>query len=99
MSKYIIIVSTLALIIIITLWLYVLKNNSGHTGFNLNWLYLFFIPLTLFGIIKIKNNKLAITSIFLGILGIGSLAYLDKTNTLLQYNIWVERGMPNKNEN
>ena len=99
MSKYIIIVSTLALIIIIALWLYVLKNNSGHTGLNINWLYLFFIPLTLFGIINIKNHKMAAASIFLGILGTSSLAYLDKTNTLLQYNIWVERGMPSKNEN
>ena len=84
MSKYIITVSTLALIIIIVLWLYVLNNNSGHTGLNLNWLYLFFVPLILFGIIKIKNHKIATTSIFLGILGAGSLAYLDKTNTLLQ---------------
>ena len=98
MSKLITIITTLALIIIVALWLYVLKNNSGHTGLNLNWFYLYFIPLTLFGIIKFKKHKMTAASILLGILGAGSLVYLDKTNTLLEYNIWIERGMPSKNE-
>ena len=99
MPKYIILASALSLIIINALWVYVLNNNSGHTGINLNLLYLFFIPLILFSVIKVKQYRIAAISIFLGILGTCSLIYLDKTNTLLQYNIWIERGMPNKNEN
>ena len=94
MSKILLISSILGFIAITVLWLYVFENGTGHTGINPNLLYFIFIPLMLLGLLKRKKDRLAMLAIGVAILGVTSLVYLDQTNTLLEYEIWIERGMP-----
>lgn len=81
--------------------LYLIQNDSGHTGFD-PYLALFaFVPITIVGLAHLLVPRLrllagwfATLAIIVGISGMGLLVYLDRSNTLLQYEAWIERGMP-----
>jgi hypothetical protein len=89
------------LVAIATILLYSLQNRSGHCGIS-PWLSLIvFVPLLLAGIVGLLRSggyRSLRTSARLGIavslLGVLLLVYLDISNTLLQYEVWIERGMP-----
>ncbi len=50
------------------------------------------------GIVILNKRQLplwpCVLAIAAGCIGIILLLYLDKTNTLLQYDVWLKRGMP-----
>ena len=83
--------------------LYLIQNDSGHTGFD-PYLALFaFVPITIVGLAHLAFLRFgglagwfATLAIIVGISGMGLLVYLDRSNTLLQYEAWIERGMPER---
>ncbi len=80
---------------------YVLRNDSGHTGFSPYLALGVFIPASLAGLIQLQflrtpgsARRWAVMAILTGIGGICLLVYLDLSNTLLEYGVWCRRGMP-----
>lgn len=97
----IILISLMGIIGIIFLSSYNYINKTNHTSVDPYIALLIFIPVTLIGLIEFLINLkkkstrwLAIVSILIGLAGILLLIYLDKSNTLLQYEVWIKRGMP-----
>ena len=89
----------LALILAITV--YAVQNKSGHTGVNPHLGLALFIPIALAGVICLLASWRspgvkwpAIVALLTGMSGIGLLVWLDITNTLLEYGVWIDRGMP-----
>lgn len=83
------------------LLVYLRKNTSGHTGFSLYFALLVFAPSALLGAANMmttraiwKNPWAGIIPTMTGVLGTALLIYLDKANVLLQYDTWLNRGMP-----
>ena len=96
------ILAGMGFVLFVALIAYTMSNSSAHTGMDPVWLYMYFIPLGIVGLASISMKwvsfKLSLVAIIVAILGVGSLLYLDKTNTLLSYDKWIERGMPDKGE-
>lgn len=76
-------------------------NSSGHTSLDPWMALLVFLPVALTGLL----NRLTCSeqgcralwgylAIAAGLAGVLLLAYLDLSGTLLQYEAWIERGMP-----
>jgi len=83
--------------VIIVLLLYLCNNTSGHTSFEPWLLSVVFVPTLIMGIIALffkltrPNGMLAWR---IAIIGLGILFLLDYFNLLVQYDRWVQRGMP-----
>jgi hypothetical protein len=76
---------------------YVWSHDSNHTGFDPWMLLAAFAPTAILGFVAFRrraNFLGAILACVVGLGGIGYLVYLDRTNRLLQYETWIERGMP-----
>lgn len=80
---------------------YCLLNFSGHTAFNFSqWIWRWpFIALLLIGIIEFLINwrvkyRAGDLAILVSIIGMAFLWYLDFSNTMLNYEVWLKRGMP-----
>ena len=89
-------ISAIALIVI-----YAVDNQTGHTAMDPYLALVVFMPVLATGstgIAILKKRQLPLwpctLAIATGCIGIMLLLYLDKTNTLLQYDIWLKRGMP-----
>jgi len=92
---------SIGLLVIIAMGYYSVQNKSGHTSFDPYLANLVFIPVAFSGLFSVLNLmkqgkpvKLAVISFLVGLFGILFLVYLDKTNTLLNYEVWLDRGMP-----
>ncbi len=88
----------LGLLTILGLVAYTVQNSSGHTSVNPYALLGVFIPLLILGLVfykQIQPRKWpSIISIVIGLVGIALLIYFDKADILLQYDVWIKRGMP-----
>ncbi len=89
------------LTLILAIVVYTAQNGSGHTGMNPYLGLWLFVPIALAGMVRLLVSWRApgakwpaLASLLTGMLGIGLLAYLDITNTLLEYGVWLDRGMP-----
>jgi len=89
------------LAVIAAILVYVIMNDSGHTGLNPYSALMVFGPVTIAGILHLSFIRCcgiarwcSILAIVVGIMGSGLLVYLDHSNTLLQYEVWIQRGMP-----
>ena len=83
------------------LGMYTLDNQPGHTGANPYVALYVFIPVLIAGVLcgvmrfRIRGSTTrSVYAILIGSAGIIFLIYLDKSNTLLQYGVWLIRGMP-----
>ena len=97
MKRLVMIISLVGVICsVITLWSYALQNHSGHTGFPLGFLYFVFYSFIFIGVLGLnkRHNMVAVMLMIIAILGLGSLEYFDHTNLLLEYGVWLDRGMP-----
>ena len=79
--------------------LYLQINRSGHTGLNPYLANVVFIPALIAGCVSLISRRGdtlrdGIVSLFAGAAGITLLIWLDRSNTLLQYETWIRRGMP-----
>ncbi|SRR6266516_4558388 len=84
---------------------YATWNESRHTAVNPYILLAFFIPLIVVGIYFSAthnnyqiNKQYGIVLTIIGLVALLLLVYFDKTNTLLQYEVWTKRGMPEKGQ-
>jgi hypothetical protein len=89
------------LAVIAAILVYVIMNDSGHTGLNPYSALMVFGPVTIAGILHLSFIRCggiarwcSILAVVVGIMGSGLLVYLDHSNTLLQYEVWIQRGMP-----
>lgn len=80
--------------------LYTITNTTGQTAFNPYWGLLFFIPQALLGIWiiffsadKHHTYRYSAIALLVGLAGIALLVYLDTSNTLVEYNTWLQRHM------
>jgi hypothetical protein len=85
------------------IWLivYTLLNGSGHTSINPYSALTVFVPVATVGIITLLLRRkwklpllICIATVAVGCAGILLLVYLDRSNSLLQYEVWLNRGMP-----
>lgn len=79
---------------------YTLDNESGHTGIDPYLALVVFVPAAVTGVIQLAlSGSLGLprwpglAAVFFSVFGIGLLVYLDVSNTLLQYEVWVSRGL------
>ena len=96
-------VSLSALLLLLGLIGLALQNESGHTSWEPRLLLLIFAPLLLAGLLTFRRDEAASalvwparTAALIGLSGILLIGYLDRTNSLVQYERWLERGMPEK---
>jgi len=80
---------------------YAMCNESGHTGANPYLALAVFVPAAVVGVARVTAGRLwrlrawpGLLAIAIGCAGVALLIYLDRTNTLLQYEVWLARGMP-----
>jgi hypothetical protein len=77
------------------------ENQTNHTGFNLNLLYCMFkfiiiiVSYLLFNQEK-KRWVISIISIVMALLGMANVSYFQNNNIMLNYEEFVDRGMPKK---
>jgi hypothetical protein len=77
-------------------------SNSNHTGFDTYYLVYFFILLGIVSIISFvfsrKKDKvfIIISVILFSLIGIGiiNVVLFEKFNIMLQYELWIQKGMP-----
>jgi uncharacterized membrane protein len=92
-----------AIVLIALIILYAWRNDSGHTGAEPYHSLFVFIPVALLGFFGLISKRLRVSintslcALLIGIAGSGLIVYLDKTNQLVEYGRWVERGMPAPN--
>lgn len=80
---------------------YTIQNDSGHTGLDPYHALAVFVPVSIIGLIHLAVVRpfgsagwLAASAFVVGLFGVAFLVYLDRSNTLLQYEVWIDRGMP-----
>ena len=76
---------------------YTIRNGSGHTGFEPWLLSVVFVGSLIIGfsaLLSSRSRTAAILACVAGIAGLALLFYLDRFNVLLQYDRWLQRGMP-----
>lgn len=76
---------------------YIRASDSNHTAFEPWLLVVVFAPTIVFGILSIRRHRAfaaGLLAITLGVAGLVTLTYIDRTNTMLQYERWLSRGMP-----
>ncbi len=80
---------------------YARRNGSGHTGMSPYVALALFVPVVVAGALHLTLLRgsgaakwCGVCAILVGIAGVGLLVYLDQSNTLVQYEVWIERGMP-----
>ena len=89
--------AALSLFVLWQIFDYIRVSDSNHTSFEPWLLLLFFVPTALTGVLAIKLRGAIVAGILaitMGLLGVASLIYIDRTNTMLQYERWLDRGMP-----
>lgn len=91
----------IGLIVIATIVIYTFTNGSGHTGASPYQALAVFIPVVITGAVcvfirmKVRGSlACSLFAVLIGCVGIAMLIYLDRSNTLLQYDVWLLRGMP-----
>jgi hypothetical protein len=80
---------------------YAARNDSGHTGWEPFTSFILFVPLAVIGgvLLTLRGLFVGITrpsafALAVGLAGVILIVCLDRTNRLVQYNRWVQRGMP-----
>jgi|TARA_B100000959_G_C14994041_1_gene629320 peptidoglycan/LPS O-acetylase OafA/YrhL len=102
MATGVVLLATLTgLAAIVGILIYAFQNDSGHTGFDPYTTLVVFVPVVLAGILRLVMQRgntaarwCALCAVLVGITGVVLLVYLDQSNTLLQYEVWIQRGMP-----
>ena len=84
---------------------YAAYNDSGHTGWEPFTALILFVPLAIVGAVcyEVRRRFTGITrasvcAVVVGLAGVIFVAWLDHTNRLVQYDRWIERGMPENSQ-
>ena len=80
---------------------YAASNGSGHTGWEPFASFILFVPLAFIGgvLLALRGRFVGIArpsafALAVGLAGVVLIVCLDRTNRLVQYDRWVQRGMP-----
>jgi hypothetical protein len=76
---------------------YIRASDSNHTSFEPWVLVVIFVPTLVVGFVAIweRRSVLAgVLALLIGVAGLAILTYIDRTNTMVQYDRWLSRGMP-----
>ncbi|HEY1173826.1 MAG TPA: hypothetical protein VGH19_20845 [Verrucomicrobiae bacterium] len=80
---------------------YSIDNRSGHTGWEPLIALFLYLPLALVGMVCFALRRrfagiaaVSISAIVVGLVGATLVITLDRTNQLVQYERWLQRGMP-----
>ena len=73
-----------------------LKYGGNHIAYNVQWNAFLAIPLMVMGLIIIyfHKQKTGLYWIFFGSVSIAIGFFLYEFNILLEYNDWIQKGMP-----
>ncbi len=100
-TTFMIVASLAGIAALVVIVAYTIQNDSGHSSFNPYLALVIFVPILAFGLAYFLSFRgtpgakwCGILAVIVGIAGIALLVYLDRTNTLLQYEVWIHRGMP-----
>jgi hypothetical protein len=80
---------------------YIRSSDSNHTGVDPWLLAVVFIPTVVLGVVAVKGRRAILTGLVALLIGAGGLAmltYIDRTNTMIYYERWLDRGMPDPHE-
>ena len=86
-----------SLAVLVVLLLYIRGNDSNHTAFEPWLLSTFFVPtigVSILAFVCGSSRWSALVAFCLGFGGMAFLFYLDHFNVMVQYERWIERGMP-----
>lgn len=93
--------SILGLILLFAIVFYAAYNDSGHTAVEPYLALALFVPVFLVGAFQFRSSHSrkrpvwpCVFAMVIGMAGICLLIYLDTSNTLVQYDRWIQRGMP-----
>ena len=88
-------------LVLMAVAVYALTNSSGHTSVQPYLGMVVFLPLAAVGLVGLVRGKgsgsmrrMYIAAMIVGLLGAALLVLLDRADILLQYETWIERGMP-----
>jgi len=72
------------------------SSDSNHTAFEPWLLVIVFLPTIALGMFALRRRALVAgtAAVLLGFLGVATLAFIDCTNTMVQYDRWLSRNMP-----
>jgi len=80
---------------------YAARNSSGHTGWEPFTSLILFVPLAVVGAVcfamRHRFTGIARPSVYaltVGLAGVALIITLDRTNCLVQFDRWIQRGMP-----
>jgi len=80
---------------------YAARNSSGHTGWEPFTSLLLFVPLALGGGLGFALRhrcpglaRAGLGALAVGLAGLVLIITLDRTNRLVQYDRWIQRGQP-----
>jgi len=80
---------------------YAARNGSGHTGWEPFTSFILFVPLAIVGAICFSMRhrfagiaRPGVCALVVGLAGVALIITLDRTNRLVQYERWIQRGHP-----
>ena len=82
--------------VIYEIFAYIHMSDSNHTGFEPWLLVSVFLPTVVLGVLAFGRRFIVagLLAMLLGAVGMAVLTYIDRTNTMVQYERWLSRGMP-----
>lgn len=86
-----------SLAVLIVLSLYIRGNDSNHTSFEPWLLSIVFVTTVFVSIFDFRHRSSRWASVLAFCLGFGGMSFLyclDHFNIMVQYDRWIERGMP-----
>ena len=89
--------ATASLAVLTVFVFYMHGNDSNHTGLEPWLLSIFFVPTLVVGIrafVRGSSRWGALFALCLGFGGMAFLYYVDHFNVMLEYDRWIQRGMP-----
>lgn len=86
----------LACVVVVTFLAYN-RHPNNHWGADVRWAYLMGVigvAYGLFHLVKVEQKTHAAVAIAASLVFVGLIYSADKFNVLVQYERWVQRGMP-----
>jgi hypothetical protein len=80
----------------IVYYVFMINRASNHSGLSLYWVYVLVLPAALHFLGQLKYSKYWLIPLAFGLLIIVGVALLDYFNIMLQYDTWLQRGMPER---
>lgn len=83
-------------LVLAEIYSYIGASDSNHTAFEPWLLVIVFVPTVVLGLLSLRRNSVVagVLALLVGLAGIATLTYIDRTNSMLQYDRWLSRNMP-----